>query len=309
MSTRERIDSPFRTAQPAPAATRPEAEPEPAPGTPARLELRALSGWEEELLERHAGDPNTVRLCNEVLARCMVAPGAEPGLPERAAVRELLVAERDRELVALRRMSLGPQVNALVRCPECGQESQADFSLDALPLDFEVSRAPLRVEVEGGEAVLRLPTAGDQEALADSGLEGDAERRSWLIARCLVELGDRSSGFDLDFARGLPVAVRAKLEGALDAALPDLDLEMSVTCSHCDADVLAPFDVQSFFFFELSARSRRMVRDVHELARAYGWTERDVFALSLGRRLAYRMQIEADADADLLSGLDAEPGA
>jgi hypothetical protein len=212
------------------------------------LEPRALTGWEEEHVERHQGDPNTARLCNEVLARCLVAPGAGTAAA-RATVRDLLVAERDRELVALRRRSLGPDISARVTCPACGEESEADFSLDVLPLDFAIPDQPVRVPLdEGGEAVLRLPTAGDQEDLLDAGLEGEAERRSWLLARCLVRYGNRTDGLDLDFARGLPVGVRRALEAALEARLPDLDLEMAVTCSHCGAPIAAPFDVAAFFF-------------------------------------------------------------
>ena len=210
-----------------------------------RIDLRGLTGWDEEYVERHQADPNTARLCNEVLARCLVPPGDDA----RATVRELLVAERDRELVALRRLSLGPDVSAQVPCPECGETSEAEFSLDVLPLEFDSPPRRLTVELEGvGEAVLRLPTAGDQEDLIDAGLDGDAERRSWLLARCLERYGDRSEGFDLDFARGLGVGQRAALESAIEAALPDLDLEMAVECSHCGAAIVAPFDVPVFFF-------------------------------------------------------------
>jgi len=163
--------------------------------------------------------------------------------------RALLVAERDRELVALRRLSLGPDVSAQVTCPECGEQSAAEFSLDALPLELELSEGPVRVDVEtAGEVLLRLPTAGDQEDLADAGLDGDAERRSWLLARCLERYGDRGDGLDLDFARSLPVAVRAALEHAIERALPDLDLQMAVECSGCKAPIVAPFDVPVFFF-------------------------------------------------------------
>lgn len=216
--------------------------------TRERIELRGLTGWDEEYVERHQADPNTARLCNEVLARCLVAPG-EDAAAARATVRGLLVADRDRELVALRRLSLGPDVSAQVPCPECGETSEAEFSLDVLPLDFAPPPPRLRVELEGvGEAVLRLPTAGDQEDLIDAGLDGDAERRSWLLARCLERFGDRTEGLDLDFARGLGVKERAALESAVEAALPDLDLEMAVECSHCGSPIVAPFDVPVFFF-------------------------------------------------------------
>jgi len=258
MPTRERIDSPFAShgpavagsaASPADARTPDPAAIEGSPsGSRARLSLRALTGFEEEYIEAHAAQDNTVALCNEVLARCLVAPGEDPAAA-RATVRALLVAERDRELVALRRLSLGPQVSALVPCPTCGEHSAADFSLDALPLEFSVVEGPVRLDMDGvGEVLLRLPTAGDQEDLFDAGLGGDAERRSWLIARCLERFGDREDGFDLDFARGLPIDVRAALEAAIGDRLPDLELEMAVECSYCAAPIAAPFDVPVFFF-------------------------------------------------------------
>lgn len=242
---RERVESPLRRRTP--DAEDPVTAP--AAGTPpSRLQLRELSGWEEEYVERHQAEPNTARVCNEVLARCLVGPGEDPAAA-RQAVRDLLVAERDRELVALRRLSLGPDVSARVPCPTCGEVSEADFSLDVLPLDFEAPPRELTVELpEVGDVVLRLPTAGDQEDLLDAGLESEAERRSWLLARCVERYGDQVAGFDLDFARALPVRTRTALESAIEKRLPDFELEMAVECSHCGAPIVAPFDVPIFFF-------------------------------------------------------------
>lgn len=249
MTTSERIESPLRSSAQAPRARTASTDPPPvATVSPARLRLRELSGWEEEYLERHQAEPNTARLCNEILARCLVPPGADPG-DGRQTVRDLLVVERDRELVELRRMSLGPRITARVDCPACGQLNEAEFSLDVLPLDFEAPPRRLTVPLaDVGDAQLRLPTAGDQEDLIDANLDGDAERRSWLLARCLTLYGDRDGPFDVDFTRGLPVRARAALESAIDTSLPTLDLEMALVCSHCQAEFTAPYDVPVFFF-------------------------------------------------------------
>src|SRR3954447_16073235 len=237
---RERVESPLR----APAA----AEDAPTADSAVRLGLRPLSGWEEEYVERHQADVNTGRLCNEVLARCVVEPGEDPG-SARQAVRNLLVAERDRELVELRRLSLGPEITARVSCPACDEASDVVFSLDALPLDFDSPPRRLTVQAaDVGDVLLRLPTAGDQEDLVDAALESEAERRSWLLARCLERYGGRTESFDVDFARALPMRVRNELESAVEAAAPDLDLEMEVVCTHCGTTFAAPFDVPVFFF-------------------------------------------------------------
>lgn len=266
MATRERVDSPLRPAAAAVGdgsdLTQGDAgSPQGASGEPAaRLALRELTGWEEEYLERHQSDPNTARLCNEVLARCLVAPGADP-TEARETVRALLVAERDRELIALRTLSLGAEIRAHVDCPACGQVSEVTFSLDALPLGFQVPERRITTELPAvGPVRLHLPTAGDQEDLEETGLVEESERRTWLLARCLERYGERTDGLDTDFTRGLPMKVRRWLEAAIGEKLPELDLEMAVECSHCATPFSAPFDVRLFFFRISRARRRSASR-------------------------------------------------
>jgi len=273
MAVPERVESPLRRSAGAPAdAAGPEqaavgqAGPAVSSVGSARgsgpLPLRGLTGWEEEYLERHQQDANTARLCNEILARCLVAPTEDPGAA-RTQVRELLVAERDRELVRLRRMSLGAEVSAQLDCPECGTANTADFSLDILDLDFEVPTGEFDLELpDVGRVSLRLPTAGDQEDLldaqldpgapADGSIEGaldtEAARRSWILARCVLQFGDRANGLTLAAAHSLPVGQRVALEAAINARLPHLDLEMALQCQHCRSRFTAPFDVAIFFF-------------------------------------------------------------
>ena len=265
MAARSRMASPLRpppTSPPAPPAAGSQAEP-PAPGAAVPRSqavttlppLRPLTGYEEEFLEEHQHDANTARLCNEVLARCLVPPGADH-TPALAQVRSLLVAERDRALLELRRISLGPQISGQVDCPNCAKPVEAEFSLDALAIDVPEVPREIQTLVEGtGVARLRLPTAGDQEDLLEVAPGTESARRSWMLGRCLLDLaGHAPGGPDGDdtarvgFARALPVPVRRQLESALEDALPGLDLEMALECPHCARRFIAPFDVQLFFF-------------------------------------------------------------
>lgn len=222
------------------------------------LPLRELTGWEEEYLARHQHDPNTARTCNEVLARCCVAPGVEPDQEVRTRVRALLVAERDLELVRLRRMSLGPDVQAQLDCPSCGRANDASFSLDDLDLDPGIPAQRSGLAVDDDQLTLTLPTAGDQEELLDTDLDGPAERRTWLLARSLRE--PDGSPLGLDAARALPLARRAAIEQVVDDRLPTVDLDLAVRCAFCGADFSAPFDVGTFFFRVDRASSRPVRR-------------------------------------------------
>jgi hypothetical protein len=59
------------------------------------------------------------------------------------------------------------------------------------------------------------------------------------------------------------------------------------SCSACGGAFTADLDVGSFVWAELQARARRLMKEVDLLARAYGWTETEVLALSERRRAAY----------------------
>jgi len=272
----ERVESPFarRGARQADTAARlgaprPPAEPapsgEPAPSVdeapgravtralakhpPRALDgLRAMTGYEEQLIEDRERWANTSALCNEILARCLGAPGSEPDAAAKASVQQLSTAERDAALVKLRRITFGDQVVSQVDCPECREVNDVGFDLKQLALDVAEICTEIEVTLADGRvARLRLPTAGDQADLLDQNLSDAAVRRSWLLARCTQDLAGSSGPFDYRVVHAWDSRARHELEAALESVIPDLDLRMRVTCSHCQHDFSAPFEIGSFF--------------------------------------------------------------
>ena len=139
--------------------------------TTPKLELRGMTGYEEEVAERRRNESNTAALCNEIVARCSVAPGAD-FREALTQVRNLLIARRDEALLKVRQLSLGDTVNTIVTCPVCSRKNDVSFPLSALPV--EVKDAPERVDVkldDGTKVALRLPTAGDQEELLNTEMQ------------------------------------------------------------------------------------------------------------------------------------------
>jgi hypothetical protein len=47
------------------------------------------------------------------------------------------------------------------------------------------------------------------------------------------------------------------------------------------------FDVVSYFWGEIEDWAMRLFRDVHSLAAAYGWSEREIIGMSARRRRLY----------------------
>ncbi|MCA8929894.1 MAG: hypothetical protein KDC18_17680, partial [Alphaproteobacteria bacterium] len=78
---------------------------------------------------------------------------------------------------------------------------------------------------------------------------------------------------------------------AVAAAVESLDplaaIVFALTCPECGTAFETPFDPPAFVWQELAAVASRLLWEVDQLARAYGWPEADILALSPLRRRAY----------------------
>jgi hypothetical protein len=68
---------------------------------------------------------------------------------------------------------------------------------------------------------------------------------------------------------------------------PLADIQLALSCPFCGLGWKAAFDIVSFLWREIESLAGRLLRDVHTLAFAYGWHERDILALSPMRRQFY----------------------
>ena len=75
-----------------------------------------------------------------------------------------------------------------------------------------------------------------------------------------------------------------RLERALEEAEPLADVRTRVGCQACGHEFVAPLGVGGFVWREFAAEARRLVQQVHVLARAYGWRPHDVLSLSVRLR-------------------------
>jgi hypothetical protein len=214
----------------------------------------------------------------------VLAASSEPRLDE-AEVSALPIGRRDARLLRLHVDVEGPTLDATATCPACAE--QVEFASDAgtlLRLGDQASIPPARltsIEVDGYSARWRCPDSRDLAAAAATGDALAAERV--LLTRCVTITGPDGAAP----AEQLPPSVRAAVTRAMADADPLAEVLVELVCPTCRAEFVADLDVFSFVWAELRARARRVLREVHVLARAYGWTESDVLALSEQRRAEY----------------------
>ena len=199
-----------------------------------------------------------------------------PHVP-RDALAGLSLGRRDAWLARLRIVLFGAPLDFVATCPQCARVVES--TLDATPLAHDAAPPePQAVELDGARATLRAVTLAD---LVDLPRDADAARRM-LAARCLAHDG----GAMPDVER-LSDASLATIAEALAVADPGAATELVLDCPDCGAHWRSGLEIGAFLWREIDAWARRTLRDVHALARAYAWSERDVLALSPTRRRLY----------------------
>jgi hypothetical protein len=68
---------------------------------------------------------------------------------------------------------------------------------------------------------------------------------------------------------------------------PQADVQLALSCPDCGHSWLAAFDIVSYFWSEVNSWAQRLLGEVHTLASFYGWSERDILAMSPVRRHIY----------------------
>ena len=232
-----------------------------------RVDIRPPGGTEDILLSDAAER-------DRALALALITRLSTVGEPA-----ELTVHDFEALLLQLHRLVFGDRIEADATC-RCHRRINIAFATS----EYLRARAPRRpravtpaaelswFKLDGEHGSFRLPTAGDQIAIA-----GEVDPVAALTARCLR-----------------PPHRSARIERAMAALAPPLSGKVSGRCPYCEAAVAINFDVPTFVLAELQVQSAQIYDDVHWLAGHYHWSEEHILALPAHRRRRYVELVAAD---------------
>ncbi len=220
-----------------------------------------------------------------LLLLALALPAFSPAL-----LSSLTIGQRNRALLMLRQKTLGTSATCFAQCPNCGEK--LEFTLDL----SEMSSTEVEALIEPGEhsepmhtlsvdaftLIFRIPTSTDLASIIRA--VDVQEGRHLLIERCVVQITQDDQPVDVE---NLPEEVLQALSEAVIEHDPVAEIEYALVCPECQERWTTLFDIVSFFWEELGALAKRLLRDVHVIASAYGWRESDILALSSARRQYY----------------------
>jgi hypothetical protein len=196
----------------------------------------------------------------------------------------LSVGQRDACLLTLREQTSGPRLNGFAECPRCAERLEFDVAVADLRVAAELDAGDdaRKLVIDGLALRFRLPNSRDLAAVLDC--QDPAAVRSLLVQRCVLEASRDGAPVA---SNELPAEAISRLARRMAECDPQAEMLLDLRCPACEHGWQALFDIVAFFWTELAAQAKRLLREVHTLARSYGWHEADILGMSARRRQFY----------------------
>ncbi len=237
------------------------------------------------------------------LDRALLALGA--AMPETSYERlaDWPLGRRNRALADLRSRCFGNNLQGWIACASCGE--RLEFDLDSRVIADAGRDADERAHSDAGETIVvnqqayRLPTSRD---LALAARESDARLAAVrIVENCRVapqrsaDLPAPCDATDIGDPAAEPWSDEAleEIGERMAAADPLAETRLSLHCPKCESDWEETLDIAAFLWAEIEARARRLLREIHTLATAYGWTETEILSLGENRRARYVEMVQS----------------
>jgi hypothetical protein len=235
-----------------------------APLTTAAL----VAAWEDGMGEAPVDrTPTLLRSLGLVEASCDLAA--------------MTVGTCDLLLFDLRRRLFGPDLELVGICPSCAEPVEIVVPAgEVVPARLAAGVGAVTVEGGGLRIRCRLPTNADFRSIAELGAHASAID---LLERCITDIES------LDWpgqAGALSAELAEQVAGALAASDPGADIAIEIECP-CGKEWTESIDIRSILWSELTRWVEARLIEVHDLALAYGWAERDILEMSEYRRRFY----------------------
>ncbi|MFI1506083.1 hypothetical protein [Streptomyces sp. NPDC020597] len=238
---------------------------------------------EANVLEVWEGGLGTTAAARSLLLASLAAPDGED-------VADLPLSTLNRLLLELRRTAFGDLLPCTADCPACGD------SLDVTVAATELrppSQSAAEHGAEGPTPVTATLTTGGMTVTFRALTGGDVHAvdpaaplaRRTLLRRCVVDVSPPP-------VDDMPDEILEQVAGRLAQLDPGADTVLALTCPQCAHRWEAALDLADHLWAEVCGYAHRLMHEVHTLARAYGWSEADVLAISPQRR---RFYLEASA--------------
>lgn len=217
------------------------------------VEIREITGFDEENLSKAEVRQSVGKLITTLLSSVTVRIGTltpkEIGKTKWEKIfRELLMGDRDKIMIEIRKFTNGNDIELDVKCPSCKSKikhiveidrdiEEKSLIVDPFSIPFEL---PKGIKNSDGErctnGTLRLPNGIDQEQLDTIARKNAGMANTTLLSKTINEI-EGIDKINLNMIRKMSVKDRDYLVKILGESLYGPKFEVSFSCPSCGEDV------------------------------------------------------------------------
>lgn len=191
---------------------------------------------------------------------------------------QLPLAKRNALLMELRGLTFGSWLEGFAVCPECGAQLEFATSLEELRGSLQASGEECWIENNSG---MRMRPVNTHDLAAAIGAGDAVQARRLLIERTVQQQKARMTEDD-------PASmISDEWLDRFDRLNASAEIRLVLPCANCGQRLVLDFDIAHFLWREVAVEARRLLAEIHCLARAYGWSEQAILLMSTPRRAAY----------------------
>jgi hypothetical protein len=285
--------------------TLPQGLPAEAGGWQRTARVRGVVEGDEGLVSELSGYGSPLERATALLARCVTRVGG-CGSPGAEMIDSLSLGDREALLLHLRRLTFGERIACLLECPSCEQKMElelavADLLLPPGPETRVCQEETFSVDGQALQVVFRLPRATDFAA-ALRAAEGDAAAAvRALILACVEKVQQHSSARDSAReapalpAQDWPEGLALQLSDRMEELDPQAEIMLRLVCPFCEHGFSTSFDTTNYLIQELLQWQHGLYGEVHQLARAYHWSEAEILNMPARKRRKYLDLLSAES--------------
>ena len=210
--------------------------------------VRELNGRDEETISK---SPNVAKAMITILNLGIETIGGK--VPDQDAIDSLLAADRDLLLMKIREITFGAELESVMACPFCNEESEITLDLsEDIPVEYledPVRDRNFTVALRnGGVAEVRLPTGITQKNLASSvGTKTVAELNTLMLYGCVRSIDGRDV-LDISQILAMGIADRNAIAEELTKRTPGPQwTDVTKECPNCGEEVPLPLSADALF--------------------------------------------------------------
>lgn len=206
--------------------------------------------------------------------------------PEKSVdeLASLSIGQRDTYLLTLREITLGSKMESYAECPKCTERLEFTINVADIRVTEPIPAVNQEYILTSGNLQMRFRLPNSKDLAAVVGYQ-DVNKARYLIGqRCVLEVSHNGVSI---VGEELPPDLIDLLSKQISECDPQAEILLNLTCPACNHNWQILFDIVAFFWNEISIQAKRLLYEVHTLARFYGWREADILAMSAVRRQFY----------------------